>query len=44
MKDKRLRRYRSRQGRSDRQYKDSFKALAIAIIGLIITLIISKWI
>lgn len=41
---KKFRQYRSRQGRSDKQYIASFKALAIAIIGLITILIIARWI
>jgi len=41
---KKFRQYRSRQGRSDKQYAASMKALAIAFIGLILTIIITKWI
>jgi len=40
-KEKKVRQYRSRQGRSDRQYAGSMKVLAIAFIGLIISLIIT---
>jgi len=41
---KKERRYRSRQGRSDRQYIGSIKVLAIAFIGLTLTIIITRWI
>jgi len=40
-KEKKVRQYRSRQGRSDKQYSGSMKVLAIAFIGLILTLIIT---
>ena len=36
---KKQRQYRSRQGRSDRQYTSSVKVMAIAILGLIITIL-----
>tara|TARA_R110002020_G_scaffold232337_2_gene443873 strand:- start:15331 stop:15459 length:129 start_codon:yes stop_codon:yes gene_type:complete len=41
---KKERRYRSRQGRTDKQYTASLKVLAIAFIGLILTIIITRWI
>jgi hypothetical protein len=40
---KKHRQYRSRQGRSDRQYTSSCIALAVSLIGLIITLLIAKF-
>jgi len=44
MKDKKTRQYRSRQGRSDKQYTSSLIAFMIATIALILTIIISRWI
>lgn len=44
MKDKKVRQYRSRQGRSDNQYKASLKVLFLAFVGLILTIIITRWI
>jgi hypothetical protein len=41
MKDKKVRQYRSRQGRSDRKYSNSLITLMIAFVGLVLTLIIS---
>jgi hypothetical protein len=42
MKDKKVRQYRSRQGRSDRKYSDSMIAIFIGIAGVVISLIIFK--
>jgi|TARA_R110000824_G_scaffold174074_1_gene352162 hypothetical protein len=39
MENKKHRQYRSRQGRSDRQYSTSVKVMAFAFIGLILTII-----
>tara|TARA_R110001632_G_scaffold173117_1_gene292524 strand:- start:1005 stop:1139 length:135 start_codon:yes stop_codon:yes gene_type:complete len=44
MKDKKVRQYRSRQGRSDKQYTSSLIAFMIATVLLIITIIISRWV
>ena len=41
MKDKRLRRYRSRQGRSDDQYATSIAIFAAAVVGLALLLLIA---
>jgi len=41
-KEKKVRQYRSRQGRSDKQYKSSMTLYGISITGLVITLILSK--
>lgn len=38
-----LRQYRSRQGRSDSKYLESFKLYALALIGLLILIIIILW-
>jgi len=38
---KKNRQFRSRQGRSDKQYSSSMKVIALAFIGLIIITIIS---
>ena len=38
---KKERQYRSRQGRSDRQYSGSLKAIFFAFVALIITVIIT---
>ena len=40
-KEKKVRQYRSRQGRSDKQYTSSLKAVAFSFIGLIIIIILS---
>jgi len=42
MKDKKVRQYRSRQGRSDRKYSNSMIALFTSIVALIILIIIFK--
>jgi hypothetical protein len=42
-KEKKHRLYRSRQGRSDRQYTNSYIAFAISLFGLIITILIAKF-
>ena len=36
---KKQRQYRSRQGRSDKQYNSSVKVMAIAVLGLIIIIL-----
>ena len=41
MKTKKHRQYRSRQGRSDKQYESSLTVFGISIVGLVITLILS---
>jgi len=41
MKTKKHRQYRSRQGRSDKQYESSLTVFGICIVGLVITLILS---
>ncbi len=41
MINKKQRQYRSRQGRSDKQYESSLRVFGISIVGLIITLILS---
>tara|TARA_R100001369_G_scaffold21027_1_gene38368 strand:+ start:148 stop:276 length:129 start_codon:yes stop_codon:yes gene_type:complete len=41
MKAKKHRQYRSRQGRSDKQYESSLTVFGLSIAGLIITLILS---
>jgi len=43
MKNKKVRQYRSRQGRSDRKYTNSLITLMISLVGLIITMLIIKW-
>ena len=43
MKTKKHRQYRSRQGRSDKQYESSLTVFGICIVGLVITLILSIW-
>ncbi len=40
-KEKKVRQYRSRQGRSDKQYKNSMIVLALSLSGLFLTLIIA---
>ena len=43
MKNKKVRQYRSRQGRSDRKYTNSLITLMISLVGLIITMLIIRW-
>ena len=43
MKEKKVRQYRSRQGRSDKQYASSLIVFAITFVGLILTMIIIRW-
>jgi len=43
MKEKKTRQYRSRQGRSDKQYTNSLIVFAITFVGLILTIIITRW-
>ena len=43
MKNKKVRQYRSRQGRSDRKYTNSLITLMISLVGLIIIMLIIRW-
>lgn len=38
-KEKKVRQYRSRQGRSDRQYQSNMKVMFLALAGMVIMLI-----
>ena len=41
-KEKKVRQYRSRQGRSDKQYGESLIVFGIALTGLVISVLIIK--
>tara|TARA_R110000823_G_scaffold166285_7_gene298327 strand:- start:1030 stop:1167 length:138 start_codon:yes stop_codon:yes gene_type:complete len=43
-KEKKVRQYRSRQGRCDKQYQSSMAAFTIAIVGIVFTLILNMFI
>jgi len=43
-KEKKIRQYRSRQGRCDKQYESSLTVFAIAFGGIIFTLILNMFI
>jgi hypothetical protein len=45
-KEKKVRQYRSRQGRSDKQYSSNMKMMSFALVGMLVGLlgmIISSW-
>jgi len=39
-KEKKVRQYRSRQGRSDKQYKSNMIVFSISLIGFLITIVL----